>query len=76
MSPEYKEIDERHRIIVIKHETTQIAVSDLDKYYTALDNALLRYHGIKITEINRIIRELWTLTYRGEDIPNIELASS
>jgi DNA repair protein RAD50 len=66
-SEDYNDIDERHRIVVIKHETTQIAVSDLEKYHSALDNALLRYHGIKIEEINRIIRELWNLTYKGED---------
>lgn len=32
---DYKNIDERHRVTVIKYETTQIAVSDLDKYYSA-----------------------------------------
>lgn len=33
---------------MIEHETTQIVVQDLDKYYDALDKALLRYHGMKI----------------------------
>jgi len=80
---------------MIKYNTTQIAVSDLDKYHGALDKALLRYHGIKIAEINKIIRELWvcplcakerlfwntltpflqTLTYKGQDITNIEIVS-
>lgn len=61
-------------MVMIKHETTQIAVSDLEKYHDALDKALLRYHGIKIAEINRIIRELWTLTYKGQDITSIEVS--
>ena len=60
---------------MIEHETTGIVVADLDKYYDALDKALLRYHGIKINDINKIIRELWTLTYKGEDITNIEIQS-
>jgi DNA repair protein RAD50 len=30
---------------------------------------------VKIAEINKIIRELWLLTYKGEDINNIELVS-
>lgn len=34
-SEEYRDIDERHRVVVIKYETTQIAVADLDKYYSA-----------------------------------------
>jgi len=62
--PEYKDIDERHRQARIKQETTVIACSDLEKYHNALDKALIRYHGIKIGEINKIIRELWTLTYK------------
>mmetsp|Transcript_23377 Transcript_23377/g.29474 ORF Transcript_23377/g.29474 Transcript_23377/m.29474 type:complete len:209 (+) Transcript_23377:2-628(+) len=60
---------------MIETETSDLAVSDLDLYYSALDKALLRYHGIKIQEINKIIKELWTLTYRGEDIANIRLTS-
>lgn len=36
---------------MIEHETTQIVVHDLDKYYDALDKALLRYHGMKINVI-------------------------
>ena len=70
---EYKNVDERHRMKMIEHETTNIVVTDLDKYYDALDKALLRYHGMKISDINKIIRELWALTYKGEDITNIEI---
>lgn len=73
--PEYKGVDERQRTKMIEHETTTIVVADLDKYYDALDKALLRYHGMKINDINKIIRELWTLTYKGEDITNIEIQS-
>ncbi|KAL7546129.1 hypothetical protein ACHAWF_016245, partial [Thalassiosira exigua] len=73
--PEYKGVDERQREKMIEFETTSIVVSDLDKYYDALDKALLRYHGMKIADINKIIRELWTLCYKGEDITNIEIQS-
>ena len=37
--------------------------------------ALLQFHGVKIKEINKIIRELWLLTYKGQDIANIEIQS-
>ncbi len=60
---------------MIEHETCSLVVSDLDIYYSALDKALLRYHGTKIEGVNKIIKELWTLTYRGEDITNIRLTS-
>jgi DNA repair protein RAD50 len=36
-TPEYKDVDEEHRVAVIKHETTQMAVRDLEKYHSALD---------------------------------------
>lgn len=48
---EYYDVEERHRVKMIEHETTQIVVHDLDKYYDALDKALLRYHGMKINVI-------------------------
>ncbi|KAL7541621.1 hypothetical protein ACHAXR_011068 [Thalassiosira sp. AJA248-18] len=73
--PEYKGVDGRQRMKMIEHKTTNIVVTDLDKYYDALDKALLRYHGMKINDINKIIRELWALTYKGEDITNIEIQS-
>lgn len=74
-SSEFKDIDERHRVKMIEHQTTLLAVSDLDKYYTALDKALMKFHSLKIADINKIIRELWSLTYKGEDIYNIEIVS-
>lgn len=58
-----------------KHETTLMAMDDLNRYYTALDKALMQYHQIKINEINGIIRELWQATYKGGDIDTIEIRS-
>lgn len=60
---------------MIKYDTTVLAAEDLKKYYTAVDKALLLFHGIKIQEINKIIRELWLMTYKGGDITNIEIVS-
>lgn len=74
-APEYRDVEEEYRVAVIKFETTTLAAQDLKKYYTALDKALLRFHGTKIADINRIIRELWMMTYKGGDITNIEIVS-
>ena len=43
--------------------------------YMCVDRALLSYHTLKIREVNKIIKELWQLIYRGEDIDNIEIVS-
>lgn len=73
--PEYRQVNEEYRVASIKHDTTETAVKDIERYHTALDRALQRYHSIKIGEINGIIRDLWTLTYKGEDITNIQIVS-
>ena len=39
------------------------------------DKALQNFHTLKIKEINKIIRELWQLIYKGQDIDGIELES-
>eukprot|EP00752_Nemacystus_decipiens_P005268 g4778.t1 len=75
MTDTYKNIEEKHRRKMIEHRTTEMAVTDLDKYWTALDKALLRFHTMKIADINKIIRELWAMTYSGEDIDMIEIVS-
>lgn len=35
--PTYKTVDEDHRAMLIKVKTTEMALSDLEKYYRALD---------------------------------------
>ena len=44
----------------------------LNKYYIALDFAIMKYHKEKMKVVNKIIRELWKNTYRGNDIDYIK----
>ena len=39
------------------------------------DKALQNFHTLKLREINKIIRELWQLIYKGQDIDSIEIES-
>lgn len=71
----YRNADEKHRQQVIAMKTTEMANADLDKYYKALDRAIMRYHGLKMAEINKIIKEYWINTYKGNDIDTIEIRS-
>ena len=41
-----------------------MVVDDLGKMHSALDNALMRYHRLKLAEVNTIIKDLWAHTYR------------
>uniref|UniRef100_H2ZIL2 DNA repair protein RAD50 n=1 Tax=Ciona savignyi TaxID=51511 RepID=H2ZIL2_CIOSA len=57
--------DERYKECMISATTLELASEDLDKYYKALDHAIMRYHKIKMEDINKIIRSLWQETYKG-----------
>ncbi|KAI8023783.1 DNA repair protein RAD50 [Camellia lanceoleosa] len=72
---QYKDIDKRYFDQLVLLKTTKMANKDLDRYYSALDKALMRFHSMKMEEINKIIRELWQQTYRGQDIDNISIHS-
>lgn len=56
-------------------ETTKACVEDLGRYGGALDKAIMKYHSIKMEEINRIIEELWRKTYQGTDVDSIIIRS-
>ncbi|KAJ3220353.1 DNA repair protein rad50 [Dinochytrium kinnereticum] len=72
---DYKDVFSRYvnQAVQVKAET--MANDDLDKYSKALENAILKYHSMKMEEINKIIRELWVNTYKGNDIETIEIRS-
>ncbi|RUS15864.1 hypothetical protein BC937DRAFT_91878 [Endogone sp. FLAS-F59071] len=72
---EFKNSHEDWRKQLIKLKTSQMANTDLDKYSRALDNAIARYHSMKMEELNKIIHELWMNTYQGNDIDRIEIRS-
>ncbi|WEW57646.1 DNA repair protein rad50 [Emydomyces testavorans] len=72
---DYKDAAFKFKEAHIKVETTKAAVDDLGKYGGALDKAIMKYHGLKMEEINRIIGELWQKTYRGTDVDTILIRS-
>ncbi|KAK7096680.1 DNA repair protein RAD50-like [Littorina saxatilis] len=71
----FRDAAKKHREKMIDLRTTELANNDLEKYYKAMDRAIMNYHSTKMTEINMIIRELWRNTYRGNDIDTIEIRS-
>ena len=59
----------------VKFTTLFLACSDMEKYIKALDAAIMKYHSMKMEEINKIIRELWQKTYQCSDIDTVEIRS-
>ncbi|PGH11620.1 hypothetical protein AJ79_04760 [Helicocarpus griseus UAMH5409] len=72
---DYKDAGAKFKEAHIKVETTKAAVDDLGRYGSALDKAIMKYHSLKMEEINRIIEELWQKTYRGTDVDTILIRS-
>lgn len=75
MRSDFKNIRARHHEKLIQARTAQMALTDLDRYAKALDSAIMEFHSLRMQEINQIIRELWTNTYKGNDIDTIEIKS-
>lgn len=72
---DYKDAPQKYKEAHIRVETTKAAVEDLGRYGGALENAVMKYHTIKMEEVNRIIGELWNRTYQGTDVDTIVIKS-
>lgn len=68
-----KKARQDHKAATVGVHTIKAAMQDLEQYGKALDMAILRFHGQRMAEINRIIREIWQDTYQGADIDSIEI---
>lgn len=72
---EYKDAAKQYKLAHIQVETTKACIEDLGRYIKALDMAIMKYHTMKMEEINRIVDELWRKTYQGTDIDTILIKS-
>lgn len=75
LATEYKNVDEMYHEEWIKLQTNLLVSNDIQNYSKALDNAIMKYHSIKMEDINRILTELWSQTYQGTDISTIAIKS-
>ncbi len=74
-SAEYKNIDSHLSKETIRFQTLEMVNNDLNRYYAALDKALMAFHSSKMGDINKVVKELWQRTYRGQDIDYIQICS-
>lgn len=72
---DYKNAKTEFKKAHITTEVTKCVIEDLGRYAGALDKAIMKYHGVKMEEINRIIQDLWRKTYRGSDVDTIMIRS-
>ncbi|SLM33620.1 P-loop containing nucleoside triphosphate hydrolase [Lasallia pustulata] len=72
---DYKDAPYNFKEAHILVETTKAVVEDLGRYGGALDKAIMKYHSLKMEEINRIAEELWKKTYQGTDVDTVLIRS-
>ncbi|KAF8895513.1 hypothetical protein BD779DRAFT_1640508 [Infundibulicybe gibba] len=72
---EYKGVNKKYTDQLIKVKMSDMANEDLEKYAKALDNAIMKYHGLKMEEVNDTMKHLWNKTYQGTDIDGIKIRS-
>ncbi|KAJ1513563.1 DNA repair protein rad50 [Coelomomyces lativittatus] len=75
LTQDYADTQKDFRYQQIKVRTSELANKDLEQYAKALDTAIMKYHTLKMDEVNKIIRELWVQIYQGNDIETVEIRS-
>ncbi|ODV85001.1 hypothetical protein CANARDRAFT_234837 [[Candida] arabinofermentans NRRL YB-2248] len=75
LNRDYNEIDLKYLKEYTTLQTTLSLQSDLIIYSQAIDTSIMEYHKEKMKEINRIIDELWKVTYTGNDMDTIMICA-
>jgi DNA repair protein RAD50 len=72
---DYKDAANKYKEAHVRVEVTKATVEDLSRYAAALDKAIMKFHSIKMEEINHTMQDLWKKTYRGTDVDSIMIRS-
>lgn len=75
LTSEYNDVDGKYHKEWVKLQTNLLISNDLITYSKSVDNAIMKYHSIKMEEINKMLKYLWSSTYQGTDIDSIAIKS-
>lgn len=75
LTKDYLDIESRYNEEFLQLQTKFFVNNDLTVYSKALDNAIMKFHSLKMKEINEIIDQLWRTTYSGSDVDTIMIKS-
>ncbi len=68
---DYRDIRARRNEALAKHKLDEKANADLEKLAKSIETGILKFHSVKMQEINTTINELWCKTYQGTDVEKI-----
>ena len=71
----YTNIEKKYNKLKLNYISALQTLKEIENYYEALDQSLLKYHGKRMEEINKLINYYWNMTYKGKDIKGIEIKS-
>ena len=71
----YTNIEKKYNKLKLNYIASIQTQKEIESYYEALDQSLLKYHGKRMEEINKLINYYWSMTYKGNDIKGIEIKS-
>ena len=71
----YTNIEKKYNKLKLNYIASIQTQKEIENYHEALDQSLLKYHGRRMEEINKLINYYWSMTYKGKDIKSIEIKS-
>eukprot|EP00921_Rhytidocystis_pertsovi_P000443 GHVQ01000846.1.p1 GENE.GHVQ01000846.1~~GHVQ01000846.1.p1 ORF type:complete len:622 (-),score=122.21 GHVQ01000846.1:68-1933(-) len=71
----YRDIDNKHSTALVDFAAHDMIAKDLASYHNALDKALMKFHSVKMAEINLCIKELWMDVHSSNDIDYVAIRS-
>lgn len=69
----FRDFDASHSRAFAEVRVLETALGDIDASISAIDKSIVDFHSQRLEGINLLLRDLWTSTYKGNDIDYIEL---
>eukprot|EP01022_Parablepharisma_sp_SALTPOND_P005113 TRINITY_DN1216_c1_g1_i4.p1 TRINITY_DN1216_c1_g1~~TRINITY_DN1216_c1_g1_i4.p1 ORF type:complete len:1142 (+),score=175.87 TRINITY_DN1216_c1_g1_i4:8199-11624(+) len=75
LTPQYKNIEGTIQFLQFQMLTADKLSEAILARHDAIEESVMMYHNKKMEQINKEIKDLWKLTYKGKDIETIEIKS-
>lgn len=74
-TPQYKNIEGVIQFLQFQMIAADKLAEAILARHDAIEESVMIYHNKKMEQINKVIKDLWKLTYKGKDIDTIEIKS-
>ncbi|CAG9478180.1 unnamed protein product [Plasmodium vivax] len=74
-SDTYADVEKKYKKKIIEIFVYKNVIKDICNFYNSFDQAIIKFHSLKMQEINLSIRNLWRRVYNSADIDYIYIKS-